>query len=151
MSSTGLSDKKIREKLLEDFGYVTSKLGANGLVFNERGEILLESRKDDGSWGLPGGWVDPTDTPEESCIRELKEETGLEVEIVKLLGVCSRKAGSFGVHHSSAHLIYLCKVVGGELKFSFESNDVSFWDIDKVPCWHRDHLLWIKKVYSNLK
>jgi len=139
-----IPESLVKETLRKELGYLTSKVGSNGLCFNDKGELLLEKRKDDHSWCLPGGWVDATDTPEESCIRELKEETGFDVKIKKLLGICSRKAGSFGVPHSSTHIIYECEIVGGELEVSFESIDVAFWKINDVPVWHRDHRDWLR-------
>lgn len=130
----------------KDLGYVTTKAGANGVVLDKEGRILLEQRKDDDKWGLPGGWIDPQDTPEECCVRELKEETGIDVKIEKLLGVCSRPAGSYGAPHSSCHILYLCENIGGTLQASFESHAVRFWRYDEVPVWHQDHGLWLKTL-----
>jgi ADP-ribose pyrophosphatase YjhB (NUDIX family) len=146
---SNINKKQIADLFSKDLGYITTKVGSNGVILNESGQILLEKRKDDDSWAIPGGWVDATDTPEESCIREMKEETGYDVKIIKLLGVCSRTAGSYNTPHSSTHLIYLCEITSGELKVSFESHDVAFWSLDDVPGWHRDHLQWFENCIKN--
>src|SRR4051794_11395238 len=54
---TELDSLHIRDRFLKELGYITPKIGVQGAIFNDVGEILLERRKDDGLWGLPGGWV----------------------------------------------------------------------------------------------
>ena len=61
----------------------------NGAIFNEKGEILLQRRADNGYWGLPGGKVDIGESVEQGAIREVLEETGLHVTIKRLIGVYS--------------------------------------------------------------
>src|SRR5713101_4195276 len=63
--------------------------GTCAAVFNERGEILLQKRADNGFWSMPGGAVDPGESVEQGAIREVWEETGLHVRVVRLVGVYS--------------------------------------------------------------
>ena len=68
---------------------------AAALVRNNDGEILLVRRGVEpgkGQWALPSGFVEIEETPEEACLRELKEETGLEGEILRLIGVYTQKS-----------------------------------------------------------
>lgn len=65
-------------------------VGCSGTIFDqERRKILLTRRADNGRWCLPGGHVEPGETVAEACIREMREETGLDVRIVRLIGVYS--------------------------------------------------------------
>lgn len=64
-------------------------VGATVLVRNERGEILFQKRSDTGTWGLPGGAMEPGETLDETARRELLEETGLKAGQCRLLGVLS--------------------------------------------------------------
>ncbi|HVK02697.1 MAG TPA: NUDIX hydrolase [Armatimonadaceae bacterium] len=64
-------------------------VGAGVLVENARGEVLLERRADTGLWGVPGGCMEIGETTEEAARREVREETGLEVGEMTLLGVFS--------------------------------------------------------------
>lgn len=62
--------------------------GASGMVFDAtRERILLTRREDNSRWCLPGGGMDAGETASEACVRELLEETGLEVRVTKLIGV----------------------------------------------------------------
>ena len=107
------------------------RAGADALVQNERGEVLLVRRADDGRWAMPGGWVDPGETPEQAVVREVAEETGLRVSAPRLLHTKQRPAS---VHHT-----FRCRLDGGELRTSDESLEVAFASPDEVDRWHTDH------------
>lgn len=78
--------KFLRERL----GHALIVAPAAGVVArNASGQILLQRRVDDGSWGLPGGWVSPGESVAEAAVREAREETGWVVRVTGLLGVYS--------------------------------------------------------------
>lgn len=110
--------------------------GADALILDDEGRVLLVRRADDGLWAMPGGWVEPGETPELAVVRETLEETGLVVSARRLLHT-ARRAGS--VHH-----IYDCVVLGGELRPSHESTEVAFRSHGAVEEWHADHRLRIQ-------
>lgn len=56
------------------------RMGVGALIFNDRDEILLVKPTYKGNWSFPGGVVDANKSPKEACIREIKEETGLDIE-----------------------------------------------------------------------
>ena len=117
----------------------TPKVGVNAVIFNQDGLMLLEKREFDGTVGIPGGWVDWGESPEEAIVRELKEETGLDIKVEKLVGILSRKPGMFESDMSSIHILYLCSVIGGNLSKSDESLEVGYWDHTQISNWHKDH------------
>ncbi len=80
---------------------------------------------------MPGGWVDPGETPAEAAIRETCEETGLVVSDPRPAGTIRR---TDSVHHTFA-----CRVIGGMLRVSHESLQVAFVDPATVHDWHIDH------------
>lgn len=88
-----------------------------GCVFDERGRLLVAHHTDVKLWATPGGGVDPDERPEESVVRELREEVGIEVEVRGLIGVYGgpefRTVYPNG--HECAYVIaaYACAVVGG--------------------------------------
>ena len=64
-------------------------IGATIIVYNEKNEILLNQRTDTGTWGIPGGSMESGKVAEKTARRELYEETGLEVDDLKLIDVLS--------------------------------------------------------------
>src|SRR5215831_4125010 len=68
-------------------GYVTPKVAVAAIVGNEKGELLLTQRADSGVWLYPVGWADVGYSPAEVAIKEVYEETGIEVEVVSLVAV----------------------------------------------------------------
>jgi 8-oxo-dGTP pyrophosphatase MutT (NUDIX family) len=110
---------------------VQRREGADALVRDARGRVLLVRRADDGRWAMPGGWVDPGETPEQAVVREVVEETGLRVSAPRLLNTKQRPA--------SVHYSFACELDGGALRTSDESLEVAFVLPDEIDQWHTDH------------
>ncbi len=134
-----LPDAEVRRRLGAELGYITPKVGADAAIFDPEGRILLVRRADDGLWCLPCGWVEPNESTEEAAVREVREETGLEVQPRQLVGVFSRRPNAGYGPHSAVAIVYLCEVVGGTLRRSHEVTDARYWRISEVPGWHELH------------
>jgi ADP-ribose pyrophosphatase YjhB (NUDIX family) len=132
-------EEDLRSRFLEETGYITTKVGASAAIFNERGEILLMDRADGGGWCLPCGWVEPNERPCDAAVREALEETGLIVEIDRLVGVFSRPAGAETGPHAMIGIVHLARVAGGRLELSHEGKELRYWPLDAVPRWHGRH------------
>lgn len=94
----------------------TPKLTADAVIVDPaRGVVLIRRAREPfrGMWALPGGFVEVGETVEAACRREAREETGLDVEPVQLLGVYSEPARDPRGHTVSA--VFLCRVIGGEV------------------------------------
>lgn len=107
------------------------RTGADAFIVNGAGEILLIRRADDGCWAMPGGWVEPSETPADAAVRETEEETGLTVSVVGLVHTARRP-------HSTHHT-YRCRVERGRLRTSDESVEVAFRVPSSIGRWHADH------------
>ena len=130
---------EVRRRLVGELGYITPKVGAHAAVFDSNGRLLLVQRADDLRWCLPCGWVEPNEAPEETAVRETREETGLTISVRKLVGVFTRRANSgYGVHSAIA-VGYLCDLIGGTVQPSHETLDVQFRIIEDVTDWHEKH------------
>lgn len=100
-----------------------------GIVFSpDKGQVLLVKRADIPVWVLPGGGIDEGETPEIAAKREIKEETGLNVSITRLAGVFDPTTSLTSRIH-----LFECSVIGGDLKGSDESIEVSFFPFEKLP------------------
>jgi len=95
------------------------------------GKVLLTKREDFEVWCLPGGSVEDGESLAEAGIREAKEETGLDVELTRLVGVYSRLGGGLSDVHA---VLYAAKPVGGELKTQpNETIEVKYFSFDQLP------------------
>ncbi|AIC93510.1 NUDIX hydrolase [Shouchella lehensis] len=114
--------------------------GSVVLIVNNQGELLLENRND-GGWGLPGGLMELGESLEQTAIREVKEETGLDVKDLQLLGVFSGEAYHFtfdnGDELYSVTAVYWTNHFSGTLKVnSNESKEVRF--VKNLPSTLKD-------------
>lgn len=113
-------------------------VGAAAIVLDDKGHILLQQRSDNGLWGIPGGGVDPYEEPAEAAIREVFEETGLTVEITRLVGVFGGKDQvkyyPNGDKFAYISVTFECRVVAGEIiPESDETLDVQWVETDNLP------------------
>jgi 8-oxo-dGTP pyrophosphatase MutT (NUDIX family) len=136
---TGLPSQTIKERFTKELGYITPKIGVQGALFNEEGLLLLEHRSDDHLWGLPAGWAEVGERPEQTIVREFLEETALIVEPTNILGFYSRLPGEYDQPHTSVHILYLCKYLGGNIKISHESHEMKYCNPNDIHDWHKDH------------
>lgn len=114
--------------------YITPKVDVRAVVFNEVGEILLVQEKSDGCWSLPGGWADVGYSPNEIAVKEVKEETGLDVIPLRLLGIHDKKCHQHPPALHYAYKVYiLCRIVGGEFNMVFDIQDKGFFRQDELP------------------
>ncbi len=109
---------------------------AGGCILNQKGEILLQRRGDSNKWGFPGGAIELGETPEMAAIREVKEETGLEVEVTELLGIftdCDIEYAN-GDKAQSICIAYRLKVISGELNCdNRETLELKYFPLDEIP------------------
>ena len=126
-----MGELKHRFVLLQD--------GAAAIILNSKNQILLQSRADRDKWGLPGGCQELEERFQDTIIREIKEETNLDVkeedlELVDIVSGESRRNeypnGEVVINNT---VLYCIKKYSGELKWDNESKNMKFFDIDKLP------------------
>ncbi|RDI42184.1 NUDIX hydrolase [Falsibacillus pallidus] len=130
---TKMEKTVIKELFANETGYATPKVDIRAVVFKDE-KILLVKEKMDGAWSLPGGWGDIGLTPSEVVVKEVKEEAGLDVKPVKLLGVLDKKCHP---HPPSPYHVYKmfirCEILGGQAKEGMETSAVAFFAEDSLP------------------
>ena len=126
--------KGVVDLLVREEGYATPKVDVRGAAFRN-GKILLVKEALDGGWTLPGGWADPYESPTESIVREIYEESGFETRAIKLAAVYDRSKHPhlplipFHVYK----LFFLCDITGGQATESHETTAVAFFAEDNIP------------------
>jgi 8-oxo-dGTP pyrophosphatase MutT (NUDIX family) len=115
----------------------TVQFGASALVLDDTGErMLLTRRSDNGHWCLPGGRMDPGESVAETCVREVREETGLEVEVVRLIGLYSSPdmlvEYADGNRRQIVAAHFLVRVLGGSLGLSDETTAYGYFSRAEV-------------------
>jgi ADP-ribose pyrophosphatase YjhB (NUDIX family) len=113
---------------------------ASAIVTDDQGRILLHRRRDNELWALPGGVMELGESLGGCAVREVREETGLTVEPVAIVGVYSDPKHVFayddGEVRQEFSICFECRLVGGALEVSDESYQVQFFvpeDVEELP------------------
>jgi ADP-ribose pyrophosphatase YjhB (NUDIX family) len=122
--------------------YPTPNVDVRGLMINNKGEVLMVQEKADSKWTVPGGWADIGLTPTENVLKEIKEETGLDARVIRLLAVWDKKMHPHPPQpHYAYKLVYLCEVIGGSLQKAFDTLDVKWCDPNNLPPLSEDRMV----------
>jgi len=111
------------------------RAGVAALIFDEHERILLfKHTYRQFEWGIPGGGLEFNEQPTDAVVREFFEETGMQIEVQRLLMAESAKEDRY------VSLIYLCKIVSGTFKASLEISEMKYFDVNDLP-----HMLFAEK------
>jgi ADP-ribose pyrophosphatase YjhB (NUDIX family) len=114
-------------------GYATPKVDVRAAVFAD-GRVLLVREVNDGFWTLPGGWADVNESPAESAVREVVEESGFEARALKLAAVYDYRKRNRPQHLDSIYkLFFVCELTGGSARPSIETSEVAFFGRHELP------------------
>jgi ADP-ribose pyrophosphatase YjhB (NUDIX family) len=132
-------------------GYVTPKVAVAAVVGNEAGEILLTQRSDSGVWLYPVGWADVGYSPAEVAVKEVYEETGIEVEPVSLIAVFDGLRLGFA-RVPLYSLVFHCRMLGGELRgHPLETRQVGFFARDQLPQPLAGGARWVDTAFAAIE
>lgn len=129
-----LQDRVELEKgFASEQGYATPKVGARGVIF-EQGKVLMVREESDGKWCLPGGWSDIGETPSGTVIKEVKEETGYDVQVKRLLTLFDRKCHKQPPSIYDIYTLFFeCEIIGGSPQPNMEIEEIGFFALDDLP------------------
>jgi len=133
-AQTDLQADAVLTSLSLQSGYATPKVDVRAAVFKDD-RILLVREESDRCWTMPGGWADLGDSPSASILREVREESGFDVRVEKLVAVldANRMPGSPMELYHAYKLLFLCTLTGGEARPSHETPQVDFFPPDSLP------------------
>ena len=101
--------------------------------YKEKDDKILLTHENNGTWSLPGGWCDVLESVASNTIKEVKEETGLDVETIKIIAVQDRNKHNKPIYaYGVCKIFVLCNVIGGEFIENIEGINISCDTVDGV-------------------
>lgn len=130
---TEISTEKIKDLFCNETGYQTPKVDIRGAVFKED-KILLVKESIDGCWSMPGGWAEFNLSIKENIIKEVREESGLNVVPKRLIAVLDRNKHNEPVTPYGIYKIFvLCDFIDGVFKSNIETEESGFFSLEDLP------------------
>ena len=132
------------------------RVGCSATIFDAaREKVLLTQRADNGRWCLPGGGLDPGESVEEACIREVWEETGLHVRVTRLIGVYS-DPNQLVIYNDGNKAFFVvmsfeAEIIGGELGLSDETTAFGYFSLSEMESMpmHNRHYQRVVDAHLN--
>lgn len=123
---------KVKDLFCSETGYQTPKLDTRAAIF-QNDKILLV-KESNGTWSLPGGWVDADVSVKENTVKEVKEEAGLDVTADMIIAVQDREKHNLPVYaYKVCKIFVLCSVVSGEFEPNIETTESRYFELDELP------------------
>jgi ADP-ribose pyrophosphatase YjhB (NUDIX family) len=128
---TATDSTRIEALFSEETGYATPKVGVRGAVFDAEGRLLMVREvADQHRWSLPGGWAEVNQTPAQSVVREIFEESGYHARPLKLAAVWERARPA---PYAVVRLFFVCALEGGTGTTSLETSGHGWFHEAEVP------------------
>ncbi|MFU2203397.1 NUDIX hydrolase [Streptococcus hyovaginalis] len=129
---SGLPKDRVKELFAGEEGYQTPKIDTRAAIFKEDKVLLVQELN--GLWALPGGWCDVQESILSNTIKEVKEETGFEVEVRRLVAVLDKRKNnqSNTALRVIKHFV-LCDYVSGDFVANSETLEARYFSLDQLP------------------
>ena len=123
---------KVKKLFCNETGYQTPKIDTRAVIFKD--DKILLTHENNGTWSLPGGWCDVLESVKSNTIKEAKEETGLDVEAIKIIAVQDRNKHNKPIYaYGVCKVFILCNVIGGEFERNIETTEIKYFSLDDIP------------------
>lgn len=124
--------EKVKDLFCNEIGYQTPKLDTRAAIFE--GDRILLVRENNGTWSLPGGWVDIDQSVRENTIKEAKEESGLDVTADKVIAIQDRAKHNLPPYaYGVCKIFVLCTRVGGQFEPNIETTETRYFSEGDLP------------------
>ena len=129
---TDIPIEKVKNLFCNETGYQTPKLDTRAVIFKDNKILLVH--ENNGTWSLPGGWVDVLESIKSNTVKEVKEETGLDVLAKKIIAIQDRNKHNKPVYaYGVCKIFVLCDVIGGKFEKNIETTEIGYFTIDELP------------------
>lgn len=123
---------QVKDLFCNETGFQTPKLDTRAAIFKNDKILLVE--ENDGTWSMPGGWVDVTETVRSNTVKEVKEEAGLDVEAVRVIALHDRNLHNQPPYaYNVCKVFVLCEVKGGSFHPNIETVGSGYFGLDELP------------------
>lgn len=118
--------------------YPTPSVSVRTVILNKtKDKVLMVRESNTGTYSFPGGWADLYDSAGQTAINESSQEAGADIEIIRLVGVLNRTPFKTNVGVPEYLVVFEAKLVGNLHEHEYETDDVSWFDIDNLPLMSR--------------
>ena len=129
---SNISLEKVKDLFCNENGYQTPKIDTRAAIFKD--DKILLTHENNGTWSMPGGWCDVLESVASNTIKEVKEETGLDVETIKIISIQDRNKHNKPIYaYGVCKIFVLCNVIGGEFIENIETTEIKYFSLDKIP------------------
>ncbi len=123
---------KVKNIFCSEIGYQTPKLDTRAAIFKDNKILLV--KENNGTWSLPGGWVDVNLSVKENTVKEVKEEAGLDVSADLIIAVQDREKHNLPIYaYKICKIFVLCSVIGGMFEENIETTDSRYFAMEELP------------------
>jgi ADP-ribose pyrophosphatase YjhB (NUDIX family) len=123
----------VRELFAHPVRHATPMVDVRVAAFRDDKVLMVRERRD-GKWALPGGWADVGETPSEAAAREVREESGFEVRIHRLLALYDKRKHPHPPEPYYSYKLYFgAEIIGGAEAHSDETDGVGFFSLEGLP------------------
>ena len=127
-----LSLEKVKDLFCNEKGYQTPKLDTRVVIFKD--DKILLVKENNGTWSLPGGWVDVLESVASNTVKEAKEETGLDVVPKRIIAIQDRNKHNKPIYaYGICKIFVLCEVIGGKFEKNIETIETNYFSLDELP------------------
>ncbi len=124
--------ERVKDLFCHETGYQTPKIDTRAAIMKENKILLVH--ENNGTWALPGGWCDVLESVKSNTIKEVKEETGLDVKTRKIIAVQDRNKHNKPIYaYGICKVFVLCDLVAGEFIKNSETTEINYFSLDEIP------------------
>ncbi len=123
---------KVKGLFCNESGYQTPKLDTRAAIF--KGDKILLVHENNGTWSMPGGWVDVLESIESNTVKEVKEEAGFDVSANHIISIQDRNKHNLPTYaYGVCKIFVLCDIIGGSFKDNIETTEIGFFAKNNLP------------------
>ena len=148
---SNISLEKIKDLFCNETGYQTPKIDTRAVIFKD--DKILLVHENNGTWSLPSGWCDVLESVKSNTIKEVKEETGLNIKATKVIALQDRNKHNEPIYaYGICKIFIMCEVIDGEFTENIETTEIKYFSLNELPenCT-REQVEMCFKAYNDKK